>query len=137
MEESTVTNLSIFENGNVAVKLAEQYPLGAYWRIKEITYSSVDEYGDVIPRSSRVVLQLRPYEVLKRTDKGARIADYRPKGRWIANAWNKHWACATIDEAVASFRARKHRQISIYKGRISKIEAALRKLEGDPCNALG
>jgi len=125
-----VTNLSIFENGNVAVKWAEQYPLGAYWRIEEITYSSADEYGDVIPGGGRVVLRLRPYEVLKRTDRGARIDDNSSGGRWIANAWNKQWACATIDEAVASFRARKRRQIAIYKGRISEIEAALRKLGG-------
>jgi len=132
-----VTDLSIFENGRWAAAWSEHYPLGAYWRIEEIICGSVDEYGDFIPGGGRVVLQLHAYEVLKRTDKGARIADYSPKGRWIANAWNKHWACATIDEAVASFRARKHRQISIYKGRISVIEAALRKLEGDPCNALG
>lgn len=111
-------NPSFIRNVEQAQRWAETYPLGAYYRLVEVSYSSC-----------RVEIQVGAYEVLKHTPTGTRINDYRSrasgKGRLISRNWHKQWACPSIDEAIKSFVARKERQIRIYKARIATAEEAL------------
>jgi hypothetical protein len=109
---------SFIRNIKQAQRWAEQYPLGAYYRLEEVQYYAAG-----------VEVQVGTYEVLKHTPTGARINDYRSrahgKGRLISRNWNKQWACPTIDEAIKSFVARKTRQILIYEARIRTAKEAL------------
>lgn len=108
---------SFIRNLEQAQRWAAQYPLGAYYRLEEVRYSS------------STTLQVHTFEVLSRTPTGVRVNDYRSrasgKGRLISRSWHKQWACPTIDEAIKSFVARKTRQIDIYKARIAAAEEAL------------
>lgn len=111
-------NPSFIHNVEQAQRWAENYPLGAYYRLEEVCYTS-----------GRVEIQVHAFKVLKHTPTGARIDDYRyrasGKGRLISRNWRKQWACPAIDEAIKSFVARKERQIRIYKARIATAEEAL------------
>lgn len=111
-------NPSFIRNVEQAQRWAETCPLGAYYRLEEVSYSSCG-----------VDIQVHAFKVLKHTPTGARIDDYRyrasGKGRLISRNWRKQWACPTIDEAIKSFVARKTRQILIYEARIRAAKEAL------------
>jgi hypothetical protein len=52
--------------------------------------------------------------VEKRTPKGWRLEG----GRFVLESARKRWACPTVDEAFASFDARKRRQAGIHQARM-------------------
>lgn len=90
------------------------------WRVEACRYSytidaDTDTYGVTDPR-----LEITWYKVLKRTPKGARLAD-----RFILLSATKRWACNTEQEALASFVARKNKQISILTHRLRAAEKDL------------
>lgn len=84
------------------------------WRVEAKRYSCIidadaDLYGVTDP-----VLEAHWYKVKRRTPKGAWL-DWR----FILLTATKRYACSTVEEAVASFKARRVRQIAILEGRLS------------------
>lgn len=68
--------------------------------------------------------------VTRETPKGVWL-DYRivpgfPR-RFVRRNARKRWACPTMKEALASFRARKERQLRLLRAQIDHIECALAK----------
>jgi len=62
------------------------------------------------------------YRVSKRTRCGAWIDG---GGKFVNLQARKQWACNTVDEALASFIARKRRQVSILSAQLKAAEADL------------
>lgn len=79
-----------------------------------------------------VEIHLQEYPVLKKTPKGVRLDiwfGYKPekeKGKFVLFDSTKRYACPTIEEAKASFIARKEKQLKILKNQIRDIECALK-----------
>jgi hypothetical protein len=95
-----------------------------YWyRVEDTPHGSVDEFGDL--SGVRVVVSVRKYLVLRHTAKGAWLHEGWGRERFVLRNAHKRWACPTEEEAIASFRARKERQIRILSGQLSNARAAL------------
>ena len=65
--------------------------------------------------------------VIKTTPKGVKLIglQYGDKtARFVAHASKKKFACATIEEAVESFKKRKERQANIYRVKASNADKA-------------
>ena len=75
----------------------------------------LDLYSVTDPR-----LEMTWWRVDKRTPKGAWVG-----GRFILLTATKRWACETEEEALASFIARKRKQIRILSHNLKKAEAEL------------
>lgn len=99
-----------------------------FYRVEETTYSAgVDEWGDALPGGpTRPNLYL--FEVLKYTRCGAWLDVYGER-KFVNLQRNKRFALPTTEEAIASYKARKKRQIEIYAARINKIKEALLYLD--------
>lgn len=96
-----------------------------------ISPSGSESYYPIGPK-----IELREYPVIEFTPKGFWIPDWRQSflntgsgNRWIGNFWHKKFACLSKEEALKSFKARKRRQISLYRSKLSIAEKAL--LEAD------
>ena len=92
------------------------------WRVEACRYSvcvdpELEIYGVSDPH-----LEARWYRVSKRTRCGAWIND---GGKFVNLQARKQWACNTVDEALASFIARKRRQVSILSAQLKAAEAGL------------
>jgi hypothetical protein len=74
-----------------------------------------DQYGVTDPR-----LEMTWWRVEKRTPKGAWVC-----GRFVLLSATKRWACETEEEALASFIARKRKQIRILSHNLSRAQADL------------
>lgn len=97
-----------------------------YYRYEDrMTSPGVDDWGDRLPNPSGTELQLCVYKVTKITPRGV-ILD---RHRFVRNDTVKQYACATIEDAKISYRARKAKQISIYTERIRHAEKALAMLD--------
>lgn len=100
--------------------------IAVLWRCEAKTYSYVidadsDRYGSTSP-----VLEMHWYEVKHWTRTGARLAN----GRLVflnKQVTNREWASRTPAEALASFKARRERQIRILSRQLeyAKLELAL------------
>lgn len=105
----------------------------SYFRFEEVLCGTgyTDVCGEYVSTGSYVRLQLREYQVIRRTPKGVRIDDYRGSehGRFISSEWNKQWACPTVEEARRSFIARKRRQARILEARLRQARAAMQLAE--------
>lgn len=103
-----------------------------YYRYEEYATASADEWGDYDPRSRRINVRLRSYRVVKKTPKGAWVAEsYGPliwsgKPRFVLDESTKRFACPTLAEALDSFMARKRKQIRLMSRRIDDAEEAMR-----------
>lgn len=111
----------------------------------EVLYRYVDSlvstgYSfDGEPTGSRVDVRLHEFTVLKRTAKGAWIAlwgGFRPiegmsraDRRFVLDQGRKRFAHETPNLALASFIARKNKQINIYRARVRNAEIALRRAQ--------
>lgn len=93
-----------------------------WYRYEDRLYSR----GEGEPSELRVTLRM--YEVIKTTPKGVWLMSFGPN-RFVLKDARKRFACPTIEEAKASFIARKKRQISIYTARVHQAEHAVRKIE--------
>jgi len=99
------------------------------YRYEDATYSGgFDEYGDYIPGSSILKVELREYGIIKRTPKGAWI-DYYGDKKFVLLTARKKFACNTIEEAKESFVARKNRQLQILEAQLNKCKSALRIID--------
>ena len=96
-------------------------------RYEDVRYasSSYDEFGEPYGRG-RLSVEHRTYRVEKITPCGVRLDN----GRFVNASSRKKFACATEQEAMESFKARKRRQASIYAARLNDAEEALRIAEG-------
>lgn len=81
---------------------------------------------------------LRAFDVVRETPKGVWLHAY-PRHRaprtingvpavFVLRDATKRWACPTIEEAVASWQARKAKQLSIYRARAAAVEQATGRL---------
>lgn len=109
-------------------ELAELSAVKYWYRITETTYSAgSDDWGDPLP-GGPTRTSLEAYRVIKETPKGVWIDapsnDWRDR-RFVNKGARKRFACPTVEEAIASYKARKRRQIAILKSRIKKVEEAL------------
>lgn len=109
---------------------ADTAPRDVFYRYYEVRYSpGVDEWGDPLPGVGRVEVHLEEIPVIKRTPCGAWIG-YSPEDKRFVNlSWNKRYALPTIDEAKASYRARKRRQIGLLQAQARAAERALQAAE--------
>lgn len=100
---------------------------GTWYRFENFRYAGgVDEWGDPIPGDGRAAVRVVEIAVVKFTPKGAWVIDhYDDRKRFVLGAARKRYACPTIEEARASFVARKRRQIQILKARARDAEEAL------------
>jgi hypothetical protein len=101
------------------------------YRYEDVTYAAPFDETGTLPGT--LVVELRTYQVVRRTDKGCWVAlcsNDTPGGddqflgmeRFVLTGAHKRFACPTIEEARLSFIARKRRQASIYR---AKMERAL------------
>lgn len=101
-----------------------------WFRVEETTYSAgVNEWGDPLP-GGPTRTNLYTYRVLRETPCGVWLewAD-GIEAKFVNRSWGKRYACPTVEEAVASFKARKRRQIGICKKRIRQAEEAMSYLD--------
>lgn len=84
-------------------------------RYSVVIDADLDHYGVTDPQ-----LEMTWWRVDKRTPKGAWVG-----GRFILLTAIKRWACETEEEALASFIARKRKQIRILSHNLKKAEAEL------------
>ena len=69
------------------------------------------------------------YHVTKRTPCGAWIYMSAGKKKFILNTAKKRFAIADLEEAKASFLARKRRQLGILRAQIAGIETAVTAIQ--------
>lgn len=99
------------------------------YRVMELTYSAgVDESGDPLP-GGPTRTNLHSFPVLKRTPCGAWIEDHHGRRRFVKLTANKRYATNTVEEAIASFKARKKAEMRIYAARSKAIMEAIRYLD--------
>jgi hypothetical protein len=106
-----------------------------YYRIRDFRYAApLDEFERPMGSGSPG-FTLETYRVLRRT----------PKGVWLQRTWgafnssdpprfvldgaHKRFALPTLDEALASWRARKAAQKRIYTNRLRAVEDALQAVD--------
>lgn len=95
-----------------------------WYRYDDVLVSSgIDVDGDPIG-PGYVAVRLHRMLVRKRTPKGVWIGL-----RFVLNSATKRYACPTIDEAKASFIARKTRQARIHHARARHAEEAIKIIE--------
>lgn len=95
-----------------ATSLVHQ-PRPVYYRVHEQLYTE-----------SRLMLVETTFVVLRYTPKGAWIDEYGTP-RFILTSARKRYACPTKEEALASYHARKRRQVEILRHQLKRAEAAL------------
>jgi hypothetical protein len=105
----------------------EQESVKFWYRYVDVSYAPLlDEYD--MPMGDGVLkIECRQFRVLKHTPKGVWLSDTACLGykRFVLNKSKKRFACATKEEAIDSFVARKKRQHSVYMHRAKRAEAAL------------
>lgn len=97
-------------------------PEPVYWYRLEDRLVSTGEYSP-----SRVEVTLFKLLVVKETPKGVRLVGLqygRDKPRFVAHEGKKKFACATVEEAIASFKKRKERQARILKAQAAHADEA-------------
>lgn len=116
--------------------------VGDIWfRYEDVQYAApVDEYGDS-RGEGRLAVELRKFQVVRETPKGAWIVPYYE----AMTHWNKNWdpsdekfvrnssvkkhAYPTVEEAKKGFIARKNAQLRILTAGMRRAEKALRAIE--------
>lgn len=97
-----------------------------YWfRFDEQSYSVSNEWGE--HSHSRLELQLRKVKVIRETPKGVWVIGGHygwNNPRFILKDARKRHACSTVEEAKASFIARKEKQARIYRARAEAADNA-------------
>jgi hypothetical protein len=93
-------------------------PRQKYYRFHELRFSE-----------SRIMLVMTTFEVVKTTRCGVWI-EASFNRRFVLNSAHKRYACPTIEEALASYHARKRRHVGILRHQLARAEAAL-KLQRD------
>lgn len=84
-----------------------------------------DVCGEYVSTGSTVRVRVCELPLLKRTPKGVKVRDTVGRHRFIADNWHKRYACATKEEALTSFIARKTRQRGIHMRRAENAAKAI------------
>lgn len=101
-----------------------------WYRYYEVHYSGgCDEWGDVIPGTGRIAVELMEIPVIKKTPCGAWVGWDEHDKKFVNLNWNKRYALPTLEEAKASYRARKRREISLMEARANGARLALAAAE--------
>lgn len=87
------------------------YANGVRWRV------------DAFYTTDGVYLQIQPFPVLKTTPAGVVIGSSKP--RFVNDSWNKRYAVETPAAALASFVARKERQIQILEAQLARARSEM------------
>jgi hypothetical protein len=111
-----------------------------WYRYEDVAYSALPdpETGESRGLGS-VAVHLREYKVVRRTAKSAWLDLGFGDLRVMRLTARRRFACATKQEALASFVARKKRQISIHVARADRARRALeaaRRLDPITMNAI-
>jgi len=94
------------------------------YRYDDVSYAPMcDEFGES-RGSSRLEVELRSFEVLRRTQKGTWI-DVHGRERFVLDGARKKYAHPTVELAQESFVARKRRQLGIYEARAARARQAI------------
>ena len=104
-----------------------------WYRFQEIQYAApLDEYERPVGRGD-MKLYLHKIPVVRHTPRGVRLQDssYPDGTRFVRREATKRYACPTIEEAKASFRARKLRQKAIHLARADQAQRAIDLIEGN------
>lgn len=88
-----------------------------FWRYHDPMYSGGEIY-------------LQPVEVVRRTPQGVWVKEFEGQSadeplKFINFKWNKQFAHATKEAALASYKARKRRQIEILSAQLKYAEHCL------------
>jgi len=111
-------------------------PLKHRYRFEDRTYSSViDPDAEIF--GSELHVELRLFEVVRETPRGAWVRPFMGSEVWVKNGPGKRLCHETPELAAESFAARKRRQIRIYKARLATAEAALYRIEHGRIHAPG
>lgn len=99
-----------------------------YYRLSDCLVSAgVDEWDNPLgPPNVHVYTQ--EYEVVGTTPKGVWINAYGQR-RFVLSTARKRFACSTLEEAKASFIARKKRQLKILNRQVANVERSLEVVE--------
>lgn len=96
-----------------------------WYRYDDIRYAApLDEYENPMG-PGRVAVELRSYQVQRVTPKGVWLSRYYGSPRFVRLSARKRFAYPTPEEALASFMARKLRQLSILHAQAENVEQAL------------
>jgi hypothetical protein len=105
--------------------LGMMYRVSADWRAG---YDPFDDDGWKTLPATLEGFSAHAYPITKVTPKGKWIDIYGGR-KFILNDSRKRYACETLELAVKSFKARKHRQISILAAQLSRVENELSRIE--------
>lgn len=97
-----------------------------WYRYEDRDAPPLNEFDEAIG-SGRTEIVERTFTVKKRTPKGVWIASDWGERRFVLATATKRFACATREEALVSFIARKTIQASIYRHRMNKAEDVLER----------
>lgn len=100
-----------------------------FWhRFEDVkTAPPLNEYDEPMGRGAVNVRYCR-FEVLRRTPAGV-VLDVHGEERFVRRHARKRFACPTIAEALASFKARKRRQRQIYEARARDAAEAVAQVD--------
>lgn len=101
------------------------------YRFEDKTYASLNpykyEWGNDDEYDIYTQLELKAFVIKSITPNGWTIKASNGLGwRFISKTTTKQFALPTIHGALESYKARKRRQMSIYKARMDKAEMCLR-----------
>lgn len=82
----------------------------------------VDEFDNPLG-PGHIEIYMREFEVEKHTRKGVWLRGFMFR-RFCLNETRRKFACPTMESALASFLARKRKQMQIYENRVSRAEQA-------------
>lgn len=104
------------------------------YRYEDVAYAA--PFDDTGRSLGTVKVELRTYQVVRRTAKGMYIAlgggsdgDFLGMERFMLTDARRRFACPTIDEARQSFIARKRRQAGILKAQMDRALWAIAEIE--------
>ena len=95
------------------------------YRYQEAIYGNgVDEFDEPLP-GYNIKIQLKKYEIVRRTPKGAWIKMFFDKDKFVLLEAKKKFACETKEDAIESLIKRKSRQFSIVSNQLRRVEQTL------------
>lgn len=102
------------------------------YRYEDVLYASA--FDDEWVGPGRLVVELRVYEIIRRTAKGCWVRAHgssTSRARFVLSTAKRQFACHSVEEARSSFLARKKRQAEIHKRALKRALDAISQMGGD------